>query len=250
MPNLIRKNFTLLQTEIAKYEQCPAAGAYRVDGKRRMSFPAWYGIFVGRFIQYATTRGRAAALKYIHTKKMKGVIRCCENIDTDALPIGPTEVPYAHNVLEDTARPLGVGDSPRELDVSAEQYGRADVIAERDGVPFVVDYKTGDIEKRNPAESTQLLGLAASVRGSLDPSKPKPDRYFIGFAGVLGTGDVNWAVCSIGDSHIDQYVERARQIHLRVLQDRERLDAGKEIDWVRGEECRFCDLKSICPAHK
>jgi hypothetical protein len=243
---IVRKDFVISSSSLGRLEQCPAAGVFRQTTKEKPSFPQWYGIFVGRFLQYAVERGREAALAYVYTKKMKGVHNVCERIDTDALPVGRCEVGLAHDVIRDRGRELLPGARSNDLDVYSEQYGRADLLGELEGgVSLIVDYKMGDISELNPAEFNQLLGLAAALRGAQGRS---PAGYALALAQIRSTGHVDWAVSRVDDAHLDRYAERARLVHLRVLEDREHADSGRSIDFVPGAECTWCELRPDCPA--
>src|SRR2546428_787542 len=67
-------------TDFPRLAQCPAAGALALRGgqKEKPTFPMWRGIFVHRFLEYAVTRGRQAALEYIRSKNMRGLAPWCE----------------------------------------------------------------------------------------------------------------------------------------------------------------------------
>lgn len=258
-PRLERKDFVVSSTQLEKIEACPATGVYVARGiEKKANFQQWYGIFVHRFLQYAITKGREEALAYVYTKKMKGVHSVCEKIDVDSLPMGQVEIEFAHNPIEGTSRRLPKNQGIRSADPDMEQYGRADLIEEPSPIPHVIDWKTGQLGDRHPARETQLLGLAASIRGQLsDPWGLTPpgltrseNGYKVSLVGIHATGDLEWATTTLDDVAIDAYEERARRVQLRVIQDRKDADTGRTPAFVKGAHCMYCDLKPICPAQR
>jgi len=240
---LRRKDFVICSRDIPRLEQCQAAGVYRYGEKRKMAYVQWAGIFLHRFIEYATTRGRDAALQYIRAKKMKKVIAVCELIDTDALPFGATEQSLAHNVFDDTAR--DALDGPSGCDIETDQFSKADLIDYSAEVPLVIDYKTGAEGDTLPADSAQLVGIAAAIRA--DTRAP---IVRVGFGRIKATGEIDWTIQTLDGADLDAHVERARRIHLRVLEDRRMVDHGHEPDFVKGDLCQWCELRPVCPAHQ
>jgi hypothetical protein len=253
---LVRKNFALSSSDLDRLEQCPAAGAYRLQPKPELTFPQWYGIFVHRFLQYAVEQGRDYALAYIRSKRMKGVVSTCEKIDVDAIPAGAVEVGFSHDVLRNEAVVLPPNERTENLNPASEQYCRADLISEHQKLPLVVDYKCGSVDSRHPAREVQLLGIAAALRASwTDPwelSAVRPSGYYVALVGVRSTGALDWSMVKVDDADINEHLARAKRVQLRVMDVRASAtnDARDVIDaFVKGPACELCELKPACPAH-
>jgi hypothetical protein len=248
---LVRSRSPLLWTAFPRYEQCPAACAYSIRGpKERVHFGAWWGIFVHRFLEYCQTRGRRAALAYVGGKKLKGLFQTCASIDVDALPEGQVELAQAFDPVTGHAEQV----SRRARLTESVQYGIADLLADRGG-PWVVDYKTGEAPD-NPGEHPQLLGalIAARARWSdpwslSPPGLERPRYYFSSFARVFASGEVQFKTAHLTDAHLDKFQQRARRVHLAVLNWRQRLDHGEPIPYQAGPACGSCPLSPVCPAY-
>lgn len=242
---LKRKNFTICSGVLDRLEQCPASGVYVSPYKEKPHYGQWYGIFVHRFLEYCVTRGHDAALAYIRSKKMASAVRTCERIDPDQLYYGEAEVGWGHNPFNDTARriPHAVMET---IDWQTEQFGKADgVITCGVPRPLIVDYKCGEPGGPDPADRPQLLGLAASFRAE---SQAKEIDVAIG--AVRGTGEIVWKEQTVDSNDLDRYVDRTKTVHLRILEDRQRADAGIVPDFVKGDQCDWCNIKSLCPAQR
>lgn len=214
----------------------------------------WRGIFVHRFLEYAVTRGRQAALEYIRSKNMRGLAPWCEKIDTDALPRGEMEVGFAYAALEGTSRRLKRSPRP-DADPTAEQCTRVDHLAERDGMPWIIDYKSYDVSDLDPSTSDQLLGGALAVRGQwqdawgISPNgQERPRGYFVSYVGLLGDGRAQWRTSQLSDAHLDRFAQRSRQVQLRVLDSRWRYDNGQQLTFQVGPCCDRCSVAPLCPA--
>lgn len=244
---LVRRDFVIGSAGIATYEQCPGLGVYALEGGDDEFKPwLWWGIFLHRFLEYAKTRGRQAALDYVRPKLGGRLNRVCAAIDVEQIPDGATEVPLAHNPFDDSGRVLPKGRwGTAGMDWRIEQYGRADVLAERRGLPMVIDYKSGKGPHGNPAESTQLLGLAAAAR-----RVKGTDGAYVALVGVEGNGDLHWRIARLDRGDLDSFATRARLIHERIIDDRERADRGIEPDFVKSPLCEGCDARPVCPAHR
>ena len=70
MTKLKPKNFVPTPYDLATIEVCPASRVF-VGPREKPNFAMWHGIFVHRFIEYAQTRGRDAALAYINKKNKR-----------------------------------------------------------------------------------------------------------------------------------------------------------------------------------
>jgi hypothetical protein len=256
---LIRKDFTLTSANLPRFEQCPATGVYRLGGAEKPThYGMWWGIFVHRFLEYAVERGRDRALEYIRTKKMRKVVALCERIDVAALPPGRAEVPLLHSPLDDTGHEGTKGDYHRDNDPNRDHFGKADFLSTSGPRPLIVDYKTGDLgDDVQPAGNTQLLGLAAALRRCItDPWAVQPPGSMwrgevdVALVQVRATGDLDWTIATLADPDLDAYATRARLLHLRVLDDRQRADRGIPPDHATGPNCTQCELNPACPAMK
>jgi hypothetical protein len=247
---LARKDFPIGSAALQELEQCPATGVYVLDAteeeRPKPHMGMWWGIFLHRFLEYAILHGREYALDYVRPKMAGRIYKTCSKIDVDALPKGDPEVPMAHNVIDGTGwRIVGKGAKwSKSLDVKTTQYGKADLISERYGRPLVVDWKSGNYVSSLPSDSTQLLGLAAAVSG-----ETTAEAVDIALCGVMGDGSLRWRYQTLERSHLDSYAIRAKNVHLRVLEDRVRADQGIEPAFVKGPLCDWCDLKPVCKAH-
>lgn len=245
LDGLRRKDFTVTSANMVTLEACPGAGVYVPTTRPKAHFAMWYGIFVHRFLEKCVTHGHELALEYIRTKKMKKAVACCEAIDPEQLYYGEVEIGYGHDPLDDTARriPYSLMDT---IDVEREQFGKADVLVSdptmADGRPLIADYKCGEI-KTPPSESTQLLGLAASHRAEV-----KCTEIDVALVGVRSNGDLEWHTQTVDTIDLDDYVDRAKRLQLRVVDDRRRADEGIQPEFVRGDQCSRCNSKSVCPA--
>lgn len=240
-------------TDYQRLEQCDAARGLQLYGapKEKPSFPQWRGIFIHRYLQYAVERGREAALVWARTKKLKGFVKLCEAIDVEALPEGRTEVAYAWCPESRSSREVHGWD----LDPGAEHYTRVDLLAEAYGCPHVVDYKSGSLKELDPVSSEQLLGGALAVRARWsDPwglgsaGSVLPDRYFLSYVGVESDGSLRWRTACIQNAQLDQFEQRSRQIHLKVLDSRQRYDRHEPLQFRTGPACGRCELAPLCPA--
>jgi len=243
-PGLIAKDFFLSSAMIEQLELCPASGVFRLAEKPEKVEPwLWWGIFIHRFLEYAQTRGRDAALEYIAQKFPRG-LATCRRIDTDAIPSGDVEVALAHDVYERTARQIFAGQKPV---VARETYSRADLIfrdPKNGNRPHVVDYKTGD--PGSPDGDIQLLGQAAAVADLLGWRR----EVAVSFVIVKSTGELVWRTVELSADELDEFTERSRKVHLRVMQTRQDYnERGVLPDFIPNSYCTYCALKPACPAH-
>lgn len=248
---LVRAKSALFWTSFERYEQCEAACAYHLRGpKQPMHGGAWWGIFVHRFLQYAQEKGREAALKYVGSKRTKGLFDCCRKIDVSALPEGRVELGQAFDPITEEYAEVSHGTRVPEN----FQHGRLDVLSELERCPWVIDYKTGDIDDRHPAEDVQLLGNMLAVRaGWQDPwglamRGERPRGYFVSLAKVNRDGSVRFRTAELSDTHLDNFHQRARRIQLKVLHLRQRVDDGERIAFQAGPACGSCPIAVVCPA--
>jgi hypothetical protein len=249
---LTRATGALLWTAFDRYEQCDAACAYHLRGpKQKVHFSAWWGIFVHRFLEYAQTKGREAALKYVGGKRLKGLFDCCSRIDVNALPEGQVELGRALDpITGEHAEVMQGAKVPENF-----QHGRLDVLSELERCPHITDYKTGEIDHINPGESPQLLGAMLAVRASWqDPWElamrggERPRAYFVSLAKVNRDGSVRFRTAKLEDAHLDNFHQRARRIQLKVLHLRQRVDHGDRIEFQAGPACGSCPISVVCPA--
>lgn len=219
-------------------------------GRAKNTWAQWRGIFGHRFLEYAVTRGRDAALTYIRSKKFKDLAKTCARIDVEALPMGRFEVGYAYNANTGEARELSrAGWNLQE----GEQYTRIDCEVNDGGELHLIDYKFYSVIEEDPRDP-QLLGHAlSSLRcysdpwGITPPGVAKPDSVRISLAGVLADGSIEWRSVRLSETDLDRFETATRQIHQVVLQTRERCDSGEAPKFNRGPACAWCDLKAFCP---
>jgi len=244
---LVRRNFVVCSRDIARLEQCPATRVYRLDKKLEEKPHAglFWGIILHRFLQYATERGPEAARAYIATKKWKELIKLCLAIDLDAIPPGQCEIGYAHNPFDGTARPIFGAFGVNQLNPVNEQWGQADLLADpRPGKPryLLADYKTG-VADEEPIENTQLLGLGTSAIRALGL-----DAIDVALVRVFASGQLEWRTQTLTREGAGIWENRARRVHVLVLQERRKADKGQRSEFVRGSKCEYCDLRKVCPA--
>ena len=241
---MVRKDFVVCSSVLDRLTACPGSGVYDAVAKEKITFPQWYGIFVHRFLEYCVTQGHAYALAYVRTKNMPSVIKCCEAIDPDALYYGQAEVGWCHNPFEDTSRRLFHGEWD-SIDARVEQFGKADIVVE-EGVdlPMIGDYKCGEIDKM-PAERSQMMGLASSYRAEAGVKE-----LDISIAEVRSSGEINWYIQTVDDQDLKRYIDHTRDVQLRIVDDRKRADRGHDPEFVKGDQCKWCKLKPVCPAWK
>lgn len=240
-----RTNFTFTSASLDLFEACPASGVF-YGPKSKPTGAMWYGIFVHRFLEYVTTRGKDAAYKYIREKASSGgrsvtaAARCCEKIDVDKIPMGEAEVALAHDLQTGTVRRLfGPHDRARPW----EAYGKADLLFhDADGVPHIADYKCGWLDA-DPNTIPQLLGLGASVR--IDTGVP---AVKLSIVGVESTGALHWRTIMADQPRLEHFEARMRRVNLRVLDDRQKFAEGVNPDFVPGPHCHQCHCQPVCPA--
>jgi len=243
---LLRKDFTICSSNLELLEACPATGCYVLEERSKSEPWHWWGIFLHKFLEIAVDQGREAGLAYLRSKKgymAKKVLVVAAKIDVDSIPPGDTEVGFAHDVFADSARRLSSSTGTLGLAKEREQYGRADLLVPST-IPMVVDWKSGLKDAVDPQDSTQMLGLQAAVRAEAGAKEVD-----IALVGVLSSGELRWNVARISQAIHQRFLDRTRQVHLRVVQDRQRLDAGVEPEFIRSDHCDDCNLKPECPAY-
>jgi hypothetical protein len=243
-PKLLPRRHAVGSAEVPLLEACPAAGAVTAERPEKMEPWLWWGIFIHRFLEYAQTRGRSAALSYIREKFPRG-LGACTRIDVDSIPRGLTEVALAHNVGGGLARRLHK-DSPR-ADPAEETYGRADLIFFDEGMLHVADWKTGEAKGVTPAGNPQLMGLAAAARAEAC-REGEPVRASI--VAVPSSGHLVWRTAEFPSDLLGHYVERQRRVLPVVHRQRRALELGERLDYRPGPHCEDCYTRPACPAHE
>ena len=255
LPGLKLLTSPVTSAALDRFEVCPGSAVYRPTAKEKISYGAWHGIFVHRFLEYTITKGYDAALAYIRTKRMLKTVRTCEQIDVDALPNGVPEIGWAHNPIDDTARQLpNVRALSNVMDATIEQYGRADLVSfdsrdrkyfDGESRPLITDWKTGAVDgSTRPDQNSQLLGLAASMRA--DTGHAEID---VALAHIPQSGEVAWTISTLSKQHLDAYVVRAKRVQLQVVRDRNWAARGIAPEFVRSDEaCTWCKCRPHCPA--
>lgn len=246
---LIRKNFAICSADLELLEACPGAGVYTMDVRQRTSPAMWYGIFLHYYLELLQ-RGqggqahrehvRAAALEWVADKAPK-LLATCKAIDIDEVPLGEAEMPYGHDPYRDVGRRLrGVGG---KLRINTELFGKADLIHDEGGLPQVLDWKSGELGGRRAADSTQLMGLACSVRTEACTSD-----VGIALVGVRSNGRFEWDTHVATGVELNAFAERCRKVHLSVLNARAHAELGAAVDFNRSEHCQWCHCRHACPA--
>lgn len=233
------KHYVISQGDIDRAELCPASRVY--VGPKMPPHPGmWYGIFLHRFLQYAKERGRDAALRYVRSKRNKGLVNVCEKINVDEIPDGMSEEGFTLNTSDRTA-----DIAPHDSAIVEEHiYARSDILFyddKRDGRPHVADFKSGD-RSYDPATSTQLLTLACAVSSACNS-----DIVPVSVVNVLKTGELKWNTHEHKAKALDKHWTRMRRVHLEVLETRYELrDEGLEPAFVPGEHCKGCRAEVAC----
>lgn len=252
---LVPARFNLLFTDFNRLEQCPAAGAYSIEGlpREKPSYGMWWGIFAHRFLEYAALRGRDEALKYVSQKRLRGLYDMCAKVDVFALPEGRVELGYAYNPTERSAREVPKGRW--DVDPETEWAGRLDLLAEREGCPDVIDWKTGDISESNPGTLPQLLGGALAARalwsdpwGLAPPGRERPRGYYVSLAQINSDGSIRWRSARLEEAELDDFDHRSRRVQLEVLNNRRRIEHEQPVAFEPGPACSSCELAPVCPA--
>lgn len=113
--------------------------------------------------------------------------------------------------------------------------GQSDVIARKDDVALVIDYKTGRGEVSASSENLQLRGLAVLVKHNC----PWVQRVSVAIIQPLARKEP--VVCEYGLEELEQ----AEKQILSILEDARKSDAPL----VPSESaCKYCRAKTICPA--
>lgn len=241
------RDFTFTSASLDLFEACPASAVFNGPKKGRpINAGMWYGIFVHRFLEYATNKGHDFALAYIRGKAQTGrsaknALSCCEKINLEALPLGEAEVAMAHDLEAGTARRLY---GPHDRARSGEAFGKADLVFHEGDVPHVADYKCGWLNG-DPNNHPQLLGLACSVR-----LETKSEEVRVSLVGVASNGELHWNTISADKPRMDWFEDRMKRVHLRVQNDRVAFrEVGTVPEFRPGEHCNRCHCQSIpCPA--
>lgn len=244
-PTLRVKPFTLTPNDIARVEACPAARVY-VGPRDGPSHAMWHGIAIHRFIEYAKTRGRDAALAYI-AKKFKGKLAICERIDVDSIPDGDIEPQYVIDIEHEAA--TAVYDH-KDADPDEHVYMRGDLVWDDGRHVSVADYKTGDPSKQTmkAGDNVQLLTIATAVW--LERArKPKVVRGEL--VSISSDGVIHWGknAAHFTATELADHLRRLRRVHLLTLETRAELrEEGAEPEFVPGPHCYGCRARLVCPS--
>lgn len=239
------KPFTITPNDVPRCEVCPASRIF-VGPRDKPTHAMWHGIALHRFIEYAKTRSREAALLYIG-KKFKHKLELCKKIDVDSIPDGEYEPQYVIDIERRIA--LTVHDHA-DADPAEHVYMRGDVVWETASAFHVADYKTGDPAKQKlrAADNVQLLTIATAVwleRNEV-PSGVHAELVSVSSDGVMHWGK-NAALFSA--DQLRAHLKRLRRVHLEVLETRaEYHQEGVEPDFVPGPHCYGCRARLACDA--
>lgn len=224
-------------------EHCPAARVFR-GPRTAPGHGQWHGIAVHRFIEYAHTRGREAALGYIRLKFPR-LEKFCEALDLSLIPPGVSEPQY----LIDTKRELSILlDSSR--DVKSEGMPEYHVQVKADHMtadpPEVFDWKTGE---RTVEPSTSTQSLIESVAVWLELGRPaRVSATVIGIRKVKKEIVLDPATHVFTKHELEAGMKRIRRAHLSLVETRaEWRQEGIEPERVPGDHCGRCDARDVCP---
>ena len=244
-----RCDVVICSSALSRLDQCPASGCFVTHRKNQptMTTSQEFGIVVHRYLEIAGSDGSESAQKYLASLPGESsAARTCSQIQVASIPRGETEVPYAHNPETMESRRLNPKNGTREVDLTTEQYGRADLIVTYPSsplkAPIVIDYKCGAVVARTTRENTQLWGLASSLMA--ETGAKEIDTAIVR---ISSSGNMVWQVDRVSADFLRRYCTAAREIHLRVLEERASIDAGKSPRFVRGPACDRCKLHRVCP---
>lgn len=243
-PDIVELNprrITFTSGGLDRFEACPAVGVF-AGPKRPANGAIWYGIFVHRFLEYATSKGADYAIKYITSKSgggrsSKAAFETCMKIDIGSIPMGEAEVALAQDLETDEVRRCY---GPHDRATPYEAYGKADLIFSDTHV-HVADYKTGWLDG-NPYESSQLLGLACSLR-----RERKVDEVKGSLVGVAKDGALHWNTGIYTKEALDVFEARMKRVHLRIVSDRRAFEVeGEPPEFNPGAHCKWCSNEAFC----
>lgn len=240
-PEMKLKHYVISANDIERVEQCPASRCF-VGPKQELHPAQWYGLFIHRFLEYCTTRGRESALQYIRSKKNKRIIAVCERIKAEQIPEdGIAELTIAINPTEGTAEALDWDMTEPDQHVA----GRSDLVFPDHSGPIwnVWDYKTGKnrdspkghVQLMTNAVGVMLLQGAESVRGSI--------------VGVNSqTGDLEPDSVVYTQKQLRRHLQRIKLAQYMTLETRaDFVEHGIEPDIAPSKErCWQCRAKTAC----
>lgn len=249
IPLLSVANYTLSPHTFEQAEACPRARVYR-GPKRETGHAQWHGIGLHLFLQYAAERGRDYAIGYVK-RKFPRMVPFLSEIDLSVLPQNAHAEPQfildtqrRESVLVEKGEARGLADPRTHLTV------RGDLLAEKDGLPWVIDYKSGKGNATHPSTSIQSALEAASAY-ALDQKKQAVLASVFNIA-RKAAGEptmIEQRHHTFAPRELERVLDRARRVHLLVLETRAELrDEGIEPEPLPGAWCRYCHASNACDA--
>ncbi len=245
--SLRAKSYVMTSADVEPVENCPAASVYAA--KRPKPGPAqWHGIFVHRFLEYAQTRGRDAALRYVRSKS-KGAFNVCSKLDLSRLPRGDTEVSFAVDLRDESATTATYAD----CDPERHMFCRLDIVWFED-YPFTANYKTGD-RPYDPKTFTQFKLDAVALWLTYD----RPAEVSVECINIVsqpqgynekkkGPWDPIRRLPHIWQApDIEKQMKRFKRAHLKMIETRaEFLEEEVYPSFNPGEHCISCRSRFSC----
>jgi hypothetical protein len=216
-------------SDVGPWELCPATRALELREEDDSFKPwLWWGIFLHRF------------LEYINRRKYPRMLGLALAIHPDEIPSGTAELAFGHDPEMNTARCLVY---PQRV-LPGEWYSRADLVWSEQGIICFTDWKSGGPRDWDPATDEQILGIACGLRRLLDDEGP----IVGGFRFVESDGVITSSEHAFTALEMDAFDDRLRRALPLVRETRLALRQGAPVEFVPGEQCEWCDLRSACPA--
>lgn len=233
---------TLSGRDIGIVQHCVAPGVFALRHRTPPGPAQWWGIFIGRFLEYAVRYDRDYALEYIEQKFSRG-LNTVGKIDVEPLiAMKPRmEVAVAY---EPKARIGYELENARDTDAEKQVTSRMDGLITHTRIPHVFDFKSGEREY-DPATMTQMLTAGVTVATMVETL---PEAVDLSIVNVISSGVLRWKTERIPSADLLKYGEKLRKVHLSVLLARTEYDEdGDEPLRVPGKHCHWCDLRTVCP---
>lgn len=245
---IYQRDFVLTYGDIPRVEICPASAVY-TQKKEGPSGGQWWGIAIHLFLRKFHEDGRESAIAHVERKfpRMK--------LGPHVRSINTSLLPEAHSVegdmLINTIDGYALEGNYREAVASEHYLTRFDVLAKKDGLDHVIDYKSGKPQNSDDSAETSIqLRLIAAGRWLMKKQKG------IWASIVFPSTDKTKAEESVAptyrtafypDVELQAFIKRARRAHLLALEARAELrEEGNAPEFVEGGHCRGCDLEKHC----
>lgn len=233
---------TLSGRDIDIVQHCVVPGVFSLRHRPPPGPAQWWGIFIGRFLEYAVRYDPDYALEYIEQKFPRG-LNTVGKIDVEPLiAMKPKmEVSVAY---EPKARTGYVLENSKDTDGTKQITSRMDGWINHTSIPHVFDFKSGEREY-DPASMSQMLTAGVTI-GTM-PTK-LPGAVDLSIVNVISSGELRWKTHRASITELQTYGEKLRKVHLSVLVARMEYDEdGEEPIRVPGKHCHWCDLRDVCP---